>query len=203
MTCISDGSLGRGRHGGGGLTIYPGGSTPCPLNQADELESQQARTQAIFSDCRIAPSARALDPLWNLRPNCMTWQSVRSKNSDSISMAYLVGAPGLEPATLSLRVSGSLSALFRNQLRIGPAGLDSPRPIVVPGSGSQVAVGEKVPRNADLIRRMDCPCRGGSIADIMRGDADAKPSGRVPRYDAPDRRIRQSTTLLAYPKCIA
>jgi hypothetical protein len=56
-------------------------------------------------------------------------------------------------------------------------------------------VGKKVPSNADLIRRMDCPRCCGSIADIMRCDADAKPPGRVPRYNAPDRGIRQSTAL--------
>jgi hypothetical protein len=69
---------------------YTPGVRPCPLIKP---------TNPKVSNCRIAPSARALDPLWNLRPNCTTWQSFRSKNSDSISMAYLVGAPGLEPGT--------------------------------------------------------------------------------------------------------
>ena len=37
----------------------------------------------------------------------------------------------------------------------------------------------------------------------MRGDADPKPTLRVPSNDPPDRGIRESAALLAYPERIA
>src|SRR5512141_2577461 len=54
-----------------------------------------------------------------------------------------------------------------------------------------------------MFRRSDCPRCCSSIADIMRGDADPKPSLRVPCNDPPDRGIRKSAALLAYPERVA
>src|SRR5215475_7994372 len=48
MTCISGGSLETGRHGDGGLSIYPGGS-PAPFrNQPTNYGSEYARCSRNF-----------------------------------------------------------------------------------------------------------------------------------------------------------
>jgi hypothetical protein len=59
--------------GGGACPYAPRGSSP------------------LLIKLIVCPSARALDPLWNLNPCGTRWQNVRSKNSDSNSMAYMVG----------------------------------------------------------------------------------------------------------------
>jgi len=71
MPCVTDGSLETGRHGGGAGPYTRGGSDTLPLIKLSE------QLQKFF--LVAATSARALDPLWNLKPNKTTWQSVRSK----------------------------------------------------------------------------------------------------------------------------
>jgi hypothetical protein len=93
--------------------------------------------------------------------------------------------------TVTVESRSLLFALFFNQLCIGPAGLDSSRSIVVPGGGAQVAIRQQVSGDTNMLRRGNCPGYCGGITDIMRGNADAKPSGRVQGNDQPRSRNKK------------